>query len=423
MEKTNLTKVKLPKETLEEINKVGERQLKKLFSSEEDFKGLENPLFETSKEREEKEKEEFKEIYRNLLDVFKKYCDWKNSYYPIVVCWCIGTYFHQCMLTYPYLYFNASKESGKSRSVRLITYISNNGEMVGSMTEAVLFRTKGTLGIDEFEKISRKGNENLIELLNSAYKKGLSIKRMKKVKTPTGEEQVVENFSIFRPLVLANIWGIDNVLEDRVLPLYLEKTTSDFIPNLLEIWEFDDKISQIKRLLTQKCSLCNVVSYQSVYVDWNEYIVSNYNTVGTNNYIRLHLFKKIRESGLKGRMLELSFPLILVADMIDEEVVDTLINSLKEINIEKSHEAFLENKDILLLDMVSQEIYNNFQSIRSITQKFREFTQCNEEWVNEKWVGRALKRLLLTKEKKRTEKGIEVILDIIKAQEKIRMYK
>jgi hypothetical protein len=67
--------------------------------------------------------------------------------------------------------------------------------------------------------------------------------------------------------------------------------------------------------------------------------------------------------------------------------------------------------------MISQENYNGLISIKYITQKFREFTQLNDEWINEKWIGRALKRMILIKDKKRTNNGIEVILDIEKAQE------
>ena len=390
---------------------------------EEDFKKLSNPSYDLEREKE-KNSEMLMEAYRNLLEIYKKYCDWREEYYPIVSLWTIGTYFHQKMLTYPYLYFNASKESGKSRSVRLITFISDGGEMVNSMTEAVLFRTKGTLGIDEFERASRKGSENLLELLNSAYKRGVKVKRMKKVKTFTGEEQQVEEFDIFRPIILANIWGMDSVLEDRTLSLFLEKTTRDDIANLLEIWEFDEKILQTKQIIRTSCSLCSVVTLQKVYVDWNEYITTNYTTTRAKNYTKLHLFKKIRDSGLKGRMLELSFPLIIVADMIGEEIVDEVIKSLKIIHIEKNQEAFLENKDVLLLDMISQMNDNNeWHSVKRITEDFRQFCSSNEEWMNDKWLGRALKRLVVIKERKRTNRGIEVKLDIEKAKEKIKIYK
>lgn len=413
----------MKEKTLKDIQKVGDEVIERnLLMDEEIFKKLENPGYDIDKEKQERN-ENLYECYQNIIDTLKLYCDWKEDYYPIVACWIIGTYFHDKMITYPYLYFNASKESGKSRSVRLITYLSNCGEMVASMTEAVLFRTQGTIGIDEFEKASRKGNENLMELLNSAYKKGITVKRMKRVKTDKGEDLQVENFEVFRPIVLANIWGMDAVLEDRVLPLFLEKTTSDKVSNLLEIWEFDKRVKSNLGILRAECSLCNVVTLHKVYVDWNDYLINNYITTGTNNYIKQHLFDKIRDSNIKGRMLELSFPLILIADMIDDKIVDDVMNSLKKISIEKSQEAFMENKDILVVDMISQEVEEGFISIKRLTEKFKEFTQSNEEWINEKWMGRAIKRSLLAKEKKRTEKGVEVLLDIKKAQEKIKMFK
>jgi hypothetical protein len=123
-------------------------------------------------------------------------------------------------------------------------------------------------------------------------------------------------------------------------------------------------------------------------------------------------------------MLELSFPLILVADMIGDKIVDELINSLKKISLEKKQEAFLENKDILLIDMISQESEKlGYISIKRLTQKFKEFLQSDDDWINSKWVGRAIKRLLLSKERKRTERGVEVVLDIHKAKDKIKMFK
>jgi hypothetical protein len=122
------------------------------------------------------------EVYYLIIDVLKYYCDIEEKYYSLISLWIIGTYYHDEFPTYPYLFFNAMRGSGKSRLLRLVVYLSKDGSMLNSLTEAVLFRTTGTLGIDEFEGIGRKGNEALKELLNSAYKKGITIKRMKKQK-------------------------------------------------------------------------------------------------------------------------------------------------------------------------------------------------------------------------------------------------
>ena len=66
---------------------------------------------------------------------------------------------------------------------------------------------------------------------------------------------------------------------------------------------------------------------------------------------------------------------------------------------------------------------NEWHSVKRITEDFRQFCSSNEEWMNDKWLGRALKRLVVIKERKRTNRGIEVKLDIEKAKEKIKIYK
>ena len=43
----------------------------------------------------------------------------------------------------------------------------------------------------------------------------------------------------------------------------------------------------------------------------------------------------------------------------------------------------------------------------------------DDKWLNEKWLGRALKRLKLIVDKRRLGSGIEVTLDIKKAKQKV----
>jgi len=68
------------------------------------------------------------------------------------------------------------KGSGKTRTLKLITDLSKDGEILLRPTEAVLFRTRSTLGIDEAEGLTRKGMEEIRELLNGCYKKDLKLK-------------------------------------------------------------------------------------------------------------------------------------------------------------------------------------------------------------------------------------------------------
>jgi hypothetical protein len=428
-------KTELPKETLEEIKKIGDENFEKLVKDK-------YPL-EEEKEKQEGESEILLECYRNIVDILKKYCDLKEEYYSLVAIWIIGTYFHNQFISYPYLFFNAMKGSGKSRILKLIAVLSYEGDMLNSLTEAVLFRTKGTLCIDEFEGMGKKGNESLRELLNSAYKKGTKVKRMKKKKTIDGEEQVVEEFDVFRPICIANIWGMDSVLGDRCISLILEKSSKKSITRLVEIFENEEITIKTKKKLhpiktkfskgkEQKGVVSvDVVSVGNVYKEWNDMIRSqkqNYtyytNNINNTNYTNYTFLNKLRKLDIEGRDLELAMPLFIIANKIDEKTLNDLINTFKIIVQERKEEDVVENTDVSLIDFVSQETSESyFVSITELVRKFREFLQVNDEWINTRWLGRALKRLNLIKEKKRKKRGIEIILNIKKAQEKIKMFK
>ncbi len=417
----------LPKELLDNISKLGEKEIENLIK--EKFKT------NSEKDKGEKNKELIKECYLNIIDILKKYCDIKEEYYLLISIWILGTYIHEEFETYPYLFLNAMKGSGKSRTLKLISHLSYDGEVLSSLTEAVLFRTKGTLCIDEFEGITRKGGENLRELLNASYKKGGKVKRMKKKKTMDGEEQVIEEFDTYRPICMANIWGMESVLGDRCITLILERSNKSKITKLMEIFDLDSSIISTKSILKgiseNQCSLCSVVTPRNVYIKWNDYIIHYYtNYTKDNNYTNYTkdklngFFKKLNDSGINGRYLEISMPLFIIAMSLGDEILNKLIKIIKNIVDDKKIDDFTDNHDVLLIDFVSQELNNNnFVSISYITKKFKEFTNLSDEWINNKWIGRGLKRLALIKEKKRMGRGIEVILNVTKAQEKIKIFK
>lgn len=412
---------KIDRKLLEEIANQKDSRVEALFLSEEDFKKLEDPSYDLSGEKE-KDKNNLIEIYRTIIDVLKYYVDLDERYYSLISIWIIGTYFHKEFPTYPYLFFNAMKGSGKSRLLRLITYLSKDGCMLNSLTEAVLFRTTGTLGIDEFEGLNRKGKENLSELLNSAYKKGIKVKRMKKVKTFAGEEQQVEEFDVYRPICIANISGMDNVLNDRCITIILNRSNNPLVIKKVELFETDSRIHFIKSFPFEKCSICSV---DALFKEYNTYIDNIYtHTLHTYNYTNYTLFNKINEAGIDGRNLEITLSLLILANQVGEEVFDTLLETLKEVVEERKREDSVENLDISLINFISEEIESNkFVSVKDFFLRFKEYVQMEDKWFNERWMGRALKRLGLVIEKKRLNFGMVVIIDYKKAKEKILMFK
>lgn len=377
-----------------------------------------------------------RESYEDIIEILKRYIDLKEEYYHVITLWIIGTYIHNQFDSYPYLFFNAMRGSGKSRTLRLICSLSNNGNVMTSPTEAVLFRSKGTLGIDEFEGVAKKEQATIRELLNGAYKKGIKIFRMKKKKVLGNEEQVVEEFEPYRPIVMANIYGMDEVLGDRCLTLILEKSNNPIKTRLVEDFENNETIQKVRKNLIQ-CSLCSVVMEKNIYKEWNNYIIDKYKTTLTtyNTYntlttqttqnIRLdEIFNKIHDTEIIGRNLELFLPLFFLGNLISKESFDNILSIAKDITKEKRHDEEIESIDVMVYDFVSRKDEGLiFCSVNELVNEFREFSNETYEWLNAKWFGRALKRLNLVLEKKRVGHGIEVILNVIKAKEKFKIFK
>lgn len=409
--------------------------------SEEDLEKLKNPSYDLVAEKE-KQKEDLRRAYENIIELLKKYCDLDEESYPIIAIWIIGTYFHDKFESYPYLFINAMRGSGKSRTLKLITDLSKDGEVQASMTEAVLFRTKGTLGIDEFESVGRKGYENLRELLNASYKKGTKIKRMRQRKTIEGIEHFPESFETYRPIVMANITGMEEVLSDRCIIITLDRSNKEEIIKLVEIWKEEKIFKKTKEILNQ-CSLCSLLFVNKCYLLWNNYILNNiYNNTTLNytnkgndipqNYTDNHtnttlnytnFFEKIRKIDMDGRTLELTLPLFITSDLIDVVIFDILCSSLCSLIQKRKEDQFAESRDVSFVDYVSQETDTEWIRTTTITQRFKAFLQSEEDWITSKWVGWALRRLKLRKEFRRLAGGVQVKLDILKAQEKIKMFK
>jgi len=405
-------------------------------------------IAELPKLTEEEARKELRNHYEMIIKVLRKYCDLKEEYYPLVAIWILGTHFHKEFITYPYLFFNAMKGSGKSRLLKLVLYLSHNGRMVNNLSEAVLFRTASqrTLGIDEFENIGSKDKNVLRELLNSAYKKGTSVERAKKSYSDEGDEWVIESYDVYCPIIMANISGMEEVLSDRCISLILEKSENRQITRLLELFEIDNYIKNLKLHEQNVVSAVTSSIKRTIGIDWNDYLLlttltthttlTTLNDTNNTNYnINLPFYKKVDESGLDSRHLELFFPLFALAYNLGEDVLDLIIKISQEIVSEKKGEDMMENRDVTFLHFIASSkvmfesmAENDFIREKDILIKFQEWIEFDEKnddfrWCNPKWIGRALKRLNLIVEKKRMGKGIMVRINFKKAMNKSMMFK
>lgn len=384
------------------------------------------------------------ETYENIIKILKKYCDLEESQYPVIALWIIGTYTHKKFNTFPLLFINATKGSGKSRLLRLIMALAWNGKVVIDLREAALFRTAKdcSIGIDEFESVGSKEYGTLRTLLNAAYKKGAFVERMHKVFKDKQETQEVERFPLYTPVAFANIFGMEEVLGDRCIHLILEKSDKKHITKLFEDFEENEEILEIKRTLSVVSVVSvDVVAIKHYRVGWNNYIMDKYTTTSTTpitlstltslstlDILNEEFYRKINESEIESRNLELFFPLFIIAKLISEEILDNILKIAKFITTAKKEEEYIENRDIQLVDFVSKRstFDNEFHALTKLTQEFKTSIAYETEemhWLNSRWLTRALKRMNIIKEKRRTAQGVEVILNIEKAKEKLTFYK
>jgi len=415
---------------------------------------------------EEEIKKKLIQNYELIQSIIKEYSDLDAKYLPIIASWIIGTYMHESFESYPYLFINAMRGSGKSRLLKLIACLCRQGEITNNISEAVLFRSgKGsTLCIDEFEGVGSKESSNLRELLNSAYKRGAKVKRMKKKKSIEGEDYIVEEFPIYFPIAMANIYGMEEVLGDRCITIILDKSHRPEIVKLIENYEEneivlkilsnfkeiesylcsfirDDVVTKTQNLgfsgsKKAKCSKCSVVTPQNIHTLWNNYIkdkyidnkttLTTYTTINTLHYTKyISFFNKIDSSGINGRNLELSFPLFLITNFLGDLYVDEIIKVLEQIIHEKNDEEKVESRDVVFLRFLASLEIKDYISVNYLTSLFKVFAgddEIEEKWINAKWVGRALRRLRLAADKRRVSKGIEVLLNLPKAKEKFKYY-
>ena len=425
---------------------------------------LASKILDEKEEKLEKAKSQLRENFYLIKKTLKKYIDMNEDYYELIALWIVGTYYHKNFESFPYLFFNAMRGSGKSKTLKLVTYLSNGGNVMASPTEAVLFRTNGTLGIDEFEGVGGKEKTAIRELLNSSYKRGTKIFRMKKKKTKDGEDHVAEEFEPYRPITMANIWGMEEVLGDRCLTIILEKSEDPLKLRLSESFENNKTIKFIKRNF-KVCSLCSVVMQKNIYTLWDNYLMERYRTTLTtltttntnttlttqnndyeellttyttlttnNTYNALNtlrkqridsFFNKIHDTEITGRNLELFMPLFLVASVMGDEALTSIIKVAKKIVKERTHEEEVESRDVMVIDFVSRQNSENlsFVSITKLVNEFRDFLDGEIDWLNAKWLGRAFRRLSLVVDKRRTPRGIQVILNVGKAKQKLKMFK
>lgn len=399
------------------------------------------------------------ELFNMMLSAMKDYIDIAENELKKIVCWAIASTIKDIFETFPILYVNAPMSSGKSRLLKVLNAMIPNSLLTTNLTEAVLFRVPqahnlNALLIDEAENITNKEKGNLKELLNSCYKKGVTVLRMKKIENT--QQYEAEEFIIFLPVALANITGLEGVVESRSISTILERSNNLEITRKMELFSFDYRFRCIKKYLeafsvgwenyntvlnSQKTqqnastdksvgSVCRMGinnTYREVCLHFNSLMNTSYTHTYTTQHTQPTLIiNKIKETDIGGRDLELWLPLFCVASFISEELLNEIVNiAIGDILIKKETTA-VEDRDttflmFLYLYLEGHSINSEYYKVSDIREEFRfqEGIGKTEYFPSSEWIGRALKRLKLLNHKRRVAKGIEVNINKNKIRERI----
>jgi len=350
------------------------------------------------------------QVLEHILEQWKTYMELPSpEEYVYEALWTIGTYFHHLFNAYPYRYVGGVKRTGKSKDLTLHNCLAFNAVFSNNMSTSSIYRliqnAKSTLLIDETEKLKNPDRaQDFRSILLAGYKRGEKVYRVEKNRK---EQLVPESFEVYSPKALANISGIEDVLEDRCKVSFLRRSINRAVADR-EIDINDRRWPQLR------CELYRL------YLDhWCE-VQSNYRklcelsethklldllgayTADANEELRL----------LTARELELWKPIFALAMFFERRSPSSsLFKSMVTLAIEDTRQKQIENltetgEALLvqaLLEIVKSEDWYPVKDMKiAITGKLDE----EAKWLTSEWLGRALRRLGF-REKRRLGTGVQ----------------
>ncbi|HTR24848.1 MAG TPA: DUF3631 domain-containing protein [Terriglobales bacterium] len=121
-------------------------------------------------------------LIHDLESYITAYVTLLEPYYALVIAlWLMATHAWTAFDAFPYLVVtSATKRSGKTRLLELLSFVASNSRLVAHISPAALYRTidaeKPTLLVDEAEMFSSAQSEYR-SLLNTGYRRGQTVKR------------------------------------------------------------------------------------------------------------------------------------------------------------------------------------------------------------------------------------------------------
>ena len=360
------------------------------------------------------------ETLERLIEAYRLYVELPSeAEYVYHALWDVGTYFHHLFNAYPYIYVGGVKRSGKTKLLTVHYCLAFNAFFSNNMSTSSIYRliqnALGTLLIDETEKLSQPDRAlEFRSILLAGYKKGQKVYRCEKTRRETIQP---EAYDVYGPKGLANIQGLEDVLEDRCKVTILKRSRDKKIVNK-EINVEDESWSELRNRL------------YILYLDhWRE-IKQIYDSLGElsehselMNFLETQAASSPKDKDLDlitSRMLEIWKPIFALACFFDSKgfTLPTFTNSPSSLRSLMVHlcvenakarmtEDMTETGENLLTQVLLELVKEDgFYKVKTIKESMASLFDEEQKWLTTKWVANALRRLGFT-EKRRVGSGYE----------------
>lgn len=276
-------------------------------------------------------RKQIKTLFEEIKKTYKKYIYFNSEeWYNTQVLWDIGTYFFMLFDYYPIMELRGQKGTAKTKVMSISRLFSFNAtEEMSNPSEATLFREthdkRPTKYIDEAEKLyffNPKTNhieaDPRAELINSGFKYTGSVPRQEK----RGQKFVTCYYKTYSPTVCASINGLYGATEDRAIVHIMTKPKE-----MKKMWnrepKEDQNIVNLRNML-YRLGLQEYKSVQNCYKNIDEKI-KNYE----ENVENVEKLENNRKKILSFRDYNIWTPLLSIADMIDEELFNSIYEFAK----------------------------------------------------------------------------------------------
>lgn len=188
-----------------------------------------------------------------------------DYFYRVIAAWIFGTYCYELFGQYPYLLINGNKGTGKTVLDTVISHLALNAKLTVGMTEAALFRTVslegGTIILDELEGLTdREKGATYGTMLKAGYSDGVTVRRCNQDKN-----NQVDDFYVYGPKVISNIFGLEDIIADRCLPINMLYVKPDRLKGFDDPKLYEKAHLEEIRDLTSRCCLAVLEKFKDIY--------------------------------------------------------------------------------------------------------------------------------------------------------------